>query len=560
MSIETLVFNNVEVLSYKHENKFFGNKSFSYSALKTLSIKGYVLDLLNFNGSKNIFNQTEEIKQLANNFHNIIINNEIYGTGKIKSLSFDPGNWVRTTLFNADIEIYEEVPLQNLGTEFSNIDLNNKNIFLLSEFSENFNLNFDVQNKILGGEHKIDITYDANNTDVDILVLAKRLAQELLKTLPSSVAKGNYNTRPENSYRTLKNESYDLVNGKCGFTKTFSYSTNYIDKTFSINRTISINMDELGEVSVQENCKIKAENNIPSLYNCALNGLNDVTEGIQNSYTRCLEVFDRYKQSNRFDITISLNSEPIEKNITINKFDGTIDYTVTFDNDKKKLNTKYIFEKTSTLDRDQNWIWTISERGSIDGRGLKYDLINNLKYKNAEEGWSTIKNNIFNNLNTLWTTHVKSEDRASSSLKLISRNVSRQPSIGKIDYTYNYSDDPRINPNSDIRKIEINVNDDGNTGNTLKPIFKEYLIPNKTRSLIQNLNLKQQGTYQISISAEITLPGQNDVFNGFSYFDRLKNLIPNGGGNYQKYLESIDYQTDEIEQTASLNASYKYSS
>jgi hypothetical protein len=74
------------------------------------------------------------------------------------------------------------------------------------------------------------------------------------------------------------------------------------------------------------------------------------------------------------------------------------------------------------------------------------------------------------------------------------------------------------------------------------------------------LNLKQQGTYTVTVNAEITLPNQNDVFNGYSYFSRVRQLAPVGGGSYQKYLESIDYSTDEIEQTVSYSATYKYSS
>jgi hypothetical protein len=555
-----MIFNNVNILGYNHQNNFFGEKSFVYSTKKTLSIKGYILDLLNYNGVKDIFDGAEQIKQMAQNFQNVVINNENYGTGKIVSLSFDSGNWVRTTEFSADIEILEDVPLTNLGPEFTNTNLNDKNLGLLNSFKESFSLDFNTQNKVLGGEHSIEIEYNANNINTNVLVLAQRLAQELLKTLPNNLSEGNYSVRPPNTYKTTKSETYDLVNGNCGFSKNFSYKSTNVDKPFSVSRSISIKLDNQGEASVEESCTITAENDIPSLYECALIGLNHPSEGINNSFARCSSVFDRYKQANRFNISTPLNANPVTKNININKFNGTIEYNIVFDNDRKKANNTYTFEKTLILDRGEDWIWTVSEKGTIEGIGPKYNLINNIKYTNAQNAWNIIKNLISSGTSNFWGTNVPSNDKASNLLKLISRNISRQPAEGKIDYTYSYSDDPRINPNSDIRKVEIKISDDGGNGSNLKPIYKEFLIANRTRSLVQNLNLKQQGTYTVTVNAEITLPNQNDVFNGYSYFSRVRQLAPVGGGSYQKYLESIDYSTDEIEQTVSYSATYKYSS
>jgi hypothetical protein len=114
MSFETLVLNNIEVLGYNHQNNFFGEKSFHYSTTKTLSIRGYVLDLTNTVGVQDILTDTGKIKNIAQNFQKVIINGVNFGIGKFTSLSFDAGNWVRSTQFNADIEIYETASLQSL--------------------------------------------------------------------------------------------------------------------------------------------------------------------------------------------------------------------------------------------------------------------------------------------------------------------------------------------------------------------------------------------------------------------------------------------------------------
>ncbi len=72
-------------------------------------------------GLKRYLTMTVEITKLAKNFYNIVINNQNYGVGKLTLWVFDDGNWVKTTRFNAEIQILAEVPLQNLGPDFLKI-------------------------------------------------------------------------------------------------------------------------------------------------------------------------------------------------------------------------------------------------------------------------------------------------------------------------------------------------------------------------------------------------------------------------------------------------------
>lgn len=661
MSFEALILNNVEVMGYNHQNNFFGEKSFHYSTTKTLSIRGYVLDLTNTVGARDIFIDVNNIKNISKNFQNVIINGVNFGVGKFVSLSFDNGTWVRSTQFNADIEIYQTASLQTLTSkEFSNsnyyipngngpipnivgfkfykttlkynnrpvyydtthayalwsyastwriteiknvgldntdrftattssnpniptigmytnaspiggggtfagtltlnydgtqIDISSKRFDLIKNFSENFELNFDNNSKILGGNHSIDIEYNADNKDLNVIALAQSLALELLnKNIPADLTEGNYLIRPENSYKVLRSESYDIINGKCGFTKQFSYSTDNNLSPYSINRNLNIDVETNGIVTVGESCDIKGENDVPSLYDNALIGLNKELAGV---YARCNSLFSSY--SNKLNITGNLNSGFLQKNIKINKFDGTINYDINFNNDKKNLNP-YIFDYTTTLDRDQSYILTVSEQGTIQGVGERKIINNsNTKYIVAETGWNIIKTGISSRCSGLWAS---TSGKASSQFNLLSKNVSRLPYQGQITYDYKYTDDPSLrNDLGDIKKLSIEFTDDGGTGSQLAPIYKEFIIPNEEYTLIQNRNLKQQATFSISAKADIALPQQNSIFNGLNYFNTLKTQVRNfySGGYQDKYLESANFSSDEIEQNVTYEEVYKYS-
>jgi hypothetical protein len=245
--------------------------------------------------------------------------------------------------------------------------------------------------------------------------------------------------------------------------------------------------------------------------------------------------------------------------VRINKLDGTINYEINFNNDRKIFSGS-IFEFTSTLDRNENYIYTISEDGAIAGIGSK-NIINGIttQYIAAQNNWNSIKNSISGRSYNLW---LNQQDKVSNNFNLISENVSRSPYDGKITYGYKYSDDPSVrNDLNDIKKLEIEFSDDGASGRNLPPIYKEFLIPNQNYAIVQNRGLTRQGTFSISAKADIVLTEQYDIFNGFSYFNTLTGLVRNlySGGNQDKYLESASFTSDEIEQNVSYSEVYKYS-
>ena len=201
----------------------------------------------------------------------------------------------------------------------------------------------------MGGSHSIDIEYDADNKDINLINLAQSLASELLKTIPTNLSEGNYNTRT--NYKVLNTEDYDVINGKCGFKRTFSYSTENTNQPYSIKLNHSIEIGQDGICAVKESCEIKAEYDVPTLYDNAFIGLKNQLEFSDPYVDRVDPFFQSYKQ--KFNIGEDLNETFIEKSVQINKFDGIISYNLSWYNDPKKENPLYLWEKTQTLDRNQ---------------------------------------------------------------------------------------------------------------------------------------------------------------------------------------------------------------
>lgn len=544
MSAQDLIFNNVELLGYTHQNNFFGEKSLCYSATKTISLRGFVLDLVNTNGVNGIFTDVNSLLKQTKEFQNIVINNQNFGTGKIKSFSVDAGNWVKTTRYSIDIEVLVEVPIENITSkEFNGVDLNNKKLNLLKSFSETFSLDFDTNNSVLGGEHSIEIEYDTDNSNINVIELAQSLATELLKTLPAhpNIAEGNYTTR--SNYKVLNSENYNLVNGKCGFKRSFSYSTINSGQPYSFVRTHSLSIDQNGVASISENCTIKAESDNPSLYANALIGYN---QQVLDVFLRSNIVFQNYK--NKFGIIRNLNTHQVEKSVQVNKFDGTISFTIVFDNDPKKQNPLYQWEYTSVLDRNENGVWNVSENGSVLGFGKTGS---EEKYKNIDDNWPTIRSNILARVTSFYNSESKN---GYGFLKELSKTINRKKYEGSLEYNFIYTDDPSVKDGSDmgIKKINIEKTNDG-----LPVLIKNFLIPNLTYALVQNRNFTQQGTYTVKVNMEI---GCVNNFNSFNYFNKAKSYAGGAPGlGIDEYLESVNYSCDEIEKTISYEATYKYS-
>ncbi len=544
-------------MGYTHENNFLGENSFVLSCTKVITIQGYILDLANSNGVKKIFGGAMTLLKEANNLQEIILNGEPFGFGKVTDLSIDSGNWVRTTQYRATLNVKSTFDLQQnkYGTEFTGLNILNKKLYLLKDLSESLTLNFDSHNKVLDGEHSVDIQYDANDTsnNFDPVLFAQNLGYDLLKILPSSLAAGTYAYR-SNHISTYK-ETYDLIAGKCGFNKSFSYNTgNNTTKPYSINRDFSLKLSEDGIATVTEKCSLKAESSTPSKEESLILAIQSELEAVSapNPASRCAAFFNSY--ASKFGLTgaPSLRSRIVEKTVQINKFDGTADYSITFNNDERNTNVVYSFERSITLDRDNSGIWTGTESGSVKGLGKKNT---DERYTNASTGWASIKLNIFSRVNGYYNLDAK--DKSGAGLKNTNKNVTKKITVGEISYSYTYSDDPSITVGG--QKFIVERTDTG-----LMPVVRDYVIPNRKYALQQNIGNLKQGEHKVSVKLEIGCTPDGQQFRGLDYLSSMKsragfNRASFTGPFKDQYLESVNFTSDEIEKSLTYEEIYKYS-
>jgi hypothetical protein len=580
MSFQTLVLNNVEVLGYVHQNNFLGEKSFSLNSTKTLSIRGYVLDLLNSNGVKKVFNDSEQIKKLFQNFNRIVLNGVDYGTGKTLSLSFESGNWVKTTQFNAEIEILSNAsyPIFN---DFGNYDPNflssdnklktlydDEKFKLIKNLSESFDIKNATNDKTIEGTQNIEIELDSSATTEDkeyLLSLAYQLADALFDTIPTQISKILSNNILRENSKFLGTESFDTINGIYRFSRNFSYkAVGDQNSLYSVEKRFSISLDKEGLVTVSENGKIKLESNYivtnnggKSFQNSTVVLSNAFREVTSSSPGRCTNLFSTYLPTFNLTNPYPLKLDPISRNSVLNKTDDTLEYTITFNNDRRQLNS-YYWEFSLEISQDINKnTWTVSENGRVQSINQSINIV---KYFAALNTWNnTVKNSIFNRIGPLYNNRT---GKNSNLLKRISSSFEKSEYQGYINYNQVYTDDSSINMNSEIRQISEEIRDDGHIN--LPPIFKEYIVPNSNYTIVQNRNLKRLGTASVKIGytiSEVNVP--QNIFNSRSYLtsitQRLVTVLNSYGINSNnRYLESVSFSSDEIEQNLSLDCAFKY--
>jgi hypothetical protein len=155
-------FTNVKLLTYEHRNNFWGDKSFRYGATISLSINGYILDLANTSGVKDVFLACKNLSDSLGIYQDVIIDGVNYGKGKITDVSFDSGNWVRVTEYTASIEIIDKGNFNNSSytdSDFSGGLINGikDNAQYLEDFSESYSIDYSSGENGISGTHSIDI-------------------------------------------------------------------------------------------------------------------------------------------------------------------------------------------------------------------------------------------------------------------------------------------------------------------------------------------------------------------------------------------------------------------
>lgn len=539
-------FQNVKLLTYEHKHNFWGDKSFTYGSTVSMSIKGYILDLSNTSGAKDVFSACKALSDSLGAYQSIMINTVSYGRGKITGVTFDSGNWVKVTEYTVSIEIIQAGKLTSFtGDDFdagiiASIQSGSE---YLEDFSESYSADYSSNDDTVSGSHSIDIKM-STLFNGDKVGFAKNLAAVLFsKTFIEKLSEITYSKPTESLRKDYYSENYDVITGACGFKRIFSYSN--AAKCFSTKRSISVNFGEDGITNITESNLIKGECLGSTLFDSAESGFASEISGV---FSRCNSALSSY--SSQFGIVNPLINKELERSVKRNKFNGEIEYTVTFTNDKRRKNL-YTYEYTLDLSRSEDFIWNAVESGSIKGDGV---IGSDDKFNQALAGWGIEKGSITGRVTSFYNTNATIKP-SSSSLKNISKSLTHQPFDGIVSYSWSYTDDSTLNMTSDIRRKSIDVMD-----SKAVSIHNDFLIPGgaSAYSVAQTAGQSKQGEREIRGKLEVT--SSTVPFIGNAYLSNCVSLATsNKGSGNDLYLETFSFSCDEIEQTVDFSAKYKYS-
>jgi hypothetical protein len=538
-------FQNVKLLTYDHKNNFWGNNAFKYGSTISFSINGYILDLANTSGVKDIFQACKGLSDSLGSYQEIIVNGVNYGKGKITDVSFDSGNWVKVTEYNVSIEIIQEGDLASFsGDEFDGgiISGIKSSAEYLEEFTESYSCDYSSSDNSVSGTHSIDVRVSTLFSG-DKISFAKNLASVLFsKTFLEKLSEITYSKPPESTRKDYYSENYDLISGACGFKRSFSFinSTN----CFSKKRSINLTFGEDGITNITESNSIKGECLSPTLFDSAETGFQSEIAGV---FSRCLAVFNVYKAS--FGIQDNLINKELERGVKRNKFTGEIEYNVSFTNDKRRKGD-YTFEYTLDLSRSEEGIWEAVEAGSVSGNDV---VGSEAKFNKAIAGYNTEKTGILGRLTAFYAG--ASPKPAGATLKLITRNLGYQPYEGVVSYSWSTTDDLTLDMSSEIRRKIIEITDSKATR-----IHNDFLVPGgaSAYAVAQIANQSKQG--ERDVKGDLEISSSQLPFVGNTYFQNCVTLAnSNKGAGTDMYLESFSFSSDEIEQNVNFNAKYKYS-
>lgn len=507
-------FNNVRILGYSHENRFFGDL-FRYGVRKSISIEGSLLDLTNVSGvSPAIW--SGETSLIGQDYSPIAINGVSFGSGRLINLSFEPGQDLQEKNYVASLEVQLTGNLFNVtGTYYQGV--NTANFDLLESFSENFSFS-----QSSAGEKTFvhSVSLRAFSGAENPLTLAKNIASGLRDANNITGLLSGYNQGGRRYYQ----ETINKITNDYGFTETKTLSKE--TGNYSIQLTHALNLAENGFVSVTENAAIESS------------GWNNVAQAINSeviqSYGRCNEIFTAYGPSSH-----PLNTKIVTLSKEFNEFENAASYAVTYSNDIS-LRTGFSWIYNHNI-RKSNNIVNISEQGEFNGWGR----LPSEKFSAAKNGYDAQKNGILGRIQNLYNTI----GTLLQTFRLINTEVSYSEFNGNVSYSYEYSNDPNYVLDPYIKQCSIQLNDAYPT-----QVFNTFEVANYDE-IVQKMNLKTLGARNLSMN----LVGKRNA-QLVNYLTFAKNkcnqYVPSG---QDTYIEGVNYSYNSGARNFSLSLGWKFS-
>lgn len=518
-----LNFPNVTVLGLTQDARFF-EAGFQYASFKRLSIAGNVQDLtVGFGITGTWSGQQGMLKTIQNNqnYQPLILNGVNFGSGRIDSMSFDPGIDVQLKGYTANITVYDSGNLFNFtGLYYSGIDTSN--FSQLNSLSESYS--FDrKQNGGYGYVHNASIQFISGANQLFAIGAAQNLAKTLFTG--SNLGFAFYPAGTNKQGKRYVTETYNLIDNSCGFEERFDFDND--NGAYSTTYTTAVNLNEEGVVTATENGTIRGIEN-PN-YQKALSAVNVEMTG---SYYRCSGAANYY-----FPTGAILVNDPTVQGRSFDIFNNVIQYTVSFDN--SPTNQKiYTWDYTLQAAK-QDGVTTVTEQGTIVGQGPNPTDA----FANARAGFSIVQPGIPTRVTAMFTAPY-----LPSTNYLESKGETYAPVQGQLGYTYTYSNDPTLIANVGVRRVAVTEDD-------TPPIY----LYNKL-NVINQAEIAQLD-YQGSVgSTNITVELEGDKTMGLYDFlpvavAQFNTYAPVGN---DMYVGGVSYSYDPNQNTVNAQLTWLY--
>lgn len=519
-----LEFIHVKLLKYSHRPVIL-NAGLRVRIEKRITITGRLADGTNTSGVSALFAKESRVLAAATDYDEIILNGISFGSGKIENIIFAGGVMVRDEDYTYEISCYEEGNLFNASSGvYTGITWTD------SDKIESLNESLQYEDNERGDRtynHSVDVKFTNYSSVADGTNKAKALAAVFFNATSGLGAFLN-TYAAMGTAKKLYTESYNIIDCSSSFTETVviprERSGNY-----SYSLSYQINQGEDGFVTVSEKCDIKGLTN-PRLTG-ALEGMAALSAGV---YTRVAAVYSAYAFS-----SATLFSNPIQKNVTVNKFTGEIGLESSFSNDPKyqhEATWEYILEAS----KEASGYYTVSEAGSVVGHGRP--LVD--KFQNAQTFYdSTVRPNIA----TRVAAYYLLVSGRSLSLLKVAESKSQDEYAGSIRYGQTFTDN-NLYSDGDIRRTDATI-----TVSRPTHITQKYAIFNQ-KELVQPQSQSSLGT----VSYQVRLKGKRGTPLA-TYLTSAKAVVSsNLPATSDRFIESVQYQFSPRVNEFDMSLTIKY--
>jgi hypothetical protein len=525
-------FNGARVLSYDHNHLFFG-ENFRYATRKNISIEGSIYALGNTSGVAPVWSGIDGFVGSAQDYSNIIINGVDFGKGRIENITFAESVDVTRKDYRVSVVTYESGNLFNMkGTYYDGLDFENPNFpaYLLESFNEDFSWTRD-ENKNEVKTQNVSLKFisgAANGGSGNPIAMAKSFASGLFfHPRAFRLFGGNSaNAFAEAPFRYFT-ENYNQITNECSFSATHKVINDA--KLYAFTYTNSVNTDQDGITSVEENGRIAGI--ADDLWTNAKNGYDIEYPG---AYGRCVSTFNYYAPADSYPLSTSKLSLSRQDN----KFEGTIEYNVSYNNDPRNKGL-YSWEYTQEISRKGDCTFEVGEKGRI--KGFSNDCSQEGKYENGLAGWVIIKGGVGARV----TDFYEESSGQTKPLKMISKSETKSAFEGTVDYDVKYTDDPSQNVNG-FKKVDLTVEDNYSVHKVAR-----YNILG-VKEVIQPQGISTEGSRAVSVKIQGYKVTPIETYLAFA--KTFANQSKPGGSN--NFIDNCKYNWSPSDANFSLDVSW----